>query len=200
MTDPPTGLTLDPVDPSPEHPNSLVEPEHFQRGFRRRFMLRFSLVVAILFGGWTAFLYVALAQDFGPGYGLGFLTLVHVRNTLFRYVLYSTIVQATVLALLTSAMVIFFSHRIAGPVFRVKRYLQAWRQGQRAPGGVKLRQGDQVQRFASALESSLGRLEQHSHATADKFDALASRLEAGETVAQDDIAQVLRELDHFKVS
>lgn len=78
--------------------------ENFGPGFGGKFVLRFSVIVALLFGAWTVFLYFALDRDFEGGYGLAIFSLAHVQSTLFRYVLYSTIVQAAVLAILVGSL------------------------------------------------------------------------------------------------
>ena len=178
-----------------------VPPPHedFDPGFRSTFVVRFSLLVALLFGAWTAFLYVALDRDFEAGYGLAIFSLENVHSALFRYVLCSTIVQATVLALLAGALAIVFSHKIAGPVYRMKRFLLAWRSGEPCPGGLRLRRGDQIQRFAATLESSLAQLAAQSQQTAAEAEALAERLAAGEPVSAAEMARLRARLDDIKV-
>jgi hypothetical protein len=197
MTGDSTGLTLDRVNPSPIKNTAPALRENFDPGFGGKFVLRFSLIVAVLFGAWTGFLYFALDRDFEAGYGLAIFSLAHVQSALFRYVLYSTIVQATVLAILAGALAILFSHKIAGPVFRLKRFLLAWRNGEACT--MRLRQGDQIQQFAASVESSLGRLSAKSHEMAATAEALAARLAAGEPVAAAEIARLRKDLDAMKV-
>jgi hypothetical protein len=199
MTGVPSGLTLDCVKPHPLASTAPALRENFDPGFAGRFVVRFSILVALLFGAWTTFLYLALDRDFASGYGLAIFSLAHVQSRLFRYVLYSTIVQATVLAILAGALAILFSHKIAGPVFRMKRFLLAWRGGQSFPGGLRLRQGDQVQRFASTMESAFAQLAARSRAAASQAEALAARLAAGEAVAPAEIAKLRKELEGMKV-
>jgi hypothetical protein len=199
MTGGPSGFTLDQVKSSRETKTSSPVQENFAHGFRRRFIARFSLVVGVLFGLWSTYLYLALARNFDGNYGLGFLSLVHVRSDLFRYVLYSTVVQATVLAVLTGTLTILFSHKIAGPVFRMKRFLRTWRAGERSPGGMRLRHGDQVQRFAAALETSLGDLSKRSHDAAAKAEALATSLESGDGLSEAALASLREDIERFRV-
>jgi hypothetical protein len=187
------------VKPNPTRHTAPALHENFEPGFGARFVVRFSLIVALLFGAWTAFLYVALDRDFAANYGLASFALAHVQSTLFRYVLYSTIVQATVLAILAGALAILFSHKIAGPVFRMKRFLLAWRNGEPALGELRLRRGDQIQRFAATVESALKELSAKSHGTAAKAETLAVRLTAGDPVAPSEIAQLRKDLESMKV-
>jgi len=199
MTDVQTGFTLDRVKPNPLPKAAPALHENFDPGFGGKFVVRFSILVALVFGAWTAFLYAAIDRDFGSGYGLAIFSLAHVQSRLFRYVLYSTIVQATVLAILAGALAIFFSHKIAGPVFRMKRFLLAWRSGEPFAGGLRLRQGDQIQRFAGSVESALSQLAAKSHATAATAEALATRLAAGEAVAPAEIAKLRKDVAGMKV-
>jgi hypothetical protein len=199
MTERQTGFTLDDVDDPDDAPSVSPVRENFERGFRRTFILRFFVVLAFAFGAWSGFLYVALERNFGSRYGLAFFSLVHVRSALVRYVLYSTIAQAAILALLTAAMTIFFSHKIAGPVYRMKMFLRAWRKSEKAPGGMRLRKGDQAQRFASVIEITFGELAARGHRMADKAEALAARLEAGEPVPSHEIEDMRRAIEQFKI-
>ena len=199
MTGTGTGLTLKGVKPNPSRNPAPALHENFDPDFGGKFVVRFSLIVALLFGAWTVFLYVALDRDFEAGYGLAIFSLAHVQSTLFRYVLCSTIVQATVLAILAGTLAIFFSHKIAGPVFRLKRFLLAWRNCETNLGELRLRQGDQIQRFAATVESALKELSARSHGTAATAEALAARLAAGETVAQAEIAKLRKDLEGMKV-
>ncbi len=199
MTGAGTGLTLRGVKPHPIRNRAPALQENFDPDFGGKFVLRFSLIVAVLFGAWTAFLYLALDRDFEAGYGLAIFSLAHVQSTLFRYVLYSTIVQATVLAILAGTLAIFYSHKIAGPVFRLKRFLLAWRNCESDLGDLRLRRGDQIQRFAATVESALKELSAKSHATAATAEALANRLAAGEPVAPADLAKLRKDLEGMKV-
>ena len=199
MTGAATGLTLDGVKPYPLRNPAPALHENFDPDFGGKFVLRFSLIVALLFGAWTTFLYVALDRDFEDGYGLAIFSLAHVQSTLFRYVLYSTIVQATVLAILAGTLAIFYSHKIAGPVFRLKRFLLAWRNCESELGQLRLRRGDQIQRFAAAVDSALKELSAKSHGTATMAEALADRLSAGEKVAPAEIAKLRKDLEGLKV-
>jgi nitrate/nitrite-specific signal transduction histidine kinase len=78
-------------------------------------------------------------------------------------------------------MTVFFSHKVAGPVYRFERALHEWIEG-RYTGAIRLRRGDELQNLAGlfndAQAATRGRLYDLIHAPDDeKRRELASKLE-----------------------
>lgn len=170
-----------------------------EEDFGNRFIVRFSVAVACVFSLGAVVLYYSLDRDLTGGYGAAFLSLLDVRNALLRYILYSTIIQAAVLGVATGALATLTSHKIAGPVFRMKKYLTAFRRGERIPGGLRLRAHDQAQPFATAMEEAFERLRRGFGEAADQADELADRIEGGKTVCAAELDALRETLSAYRV-
>lgn len=173
--------------------------EFFQHTYRNRFILRFSVVVFVAFGACSALLYYALDRDLSGAYGDAFLSLLTVRSTMLRYVIYSSVLQALFLSIASGALAVFTSHRIAGPVYKMRMYLAALRRGEQLPGGLRLRAGDQMKAFASAMESSFAQLTDRCRRLQNEAESIADRIDRGQCVEEREIEELEKRLSSFRL-
>ncbi|MBI2836972.1 MAG: hypothetical protein HYX75_01545 [Acidobacteria bacterium] len=173
--------------------------EFFQDSYRNRFILRFSIFVFVAFGACSALLYYALDRDLSGAYADAFLSLLTVRSTMLRFVIYSSVLQALFLSVATGALAVFTSHRIAGPVYKMRQYLAALRRGEQLPGGLRLRAGDQMKAFASAMDSSFTQLTDRCKRLQHDAESIADRIDRGQCVEQREIEELQTRLSSFRL-
>ncbi len=94
--------------------------------FQLKFLIKFCLLTAAGFSALTIGLYLVTGRDLGHSYGEAMYAIYSLRINIFSLVLASvysiaTMVVTVVFIALTS---IFFSHKMAGPIFRLTRDLE----------------------------------------------------------------------------
>lgn len=161
-----------------------VNQEHLsgpliERSYRLRFVLELSLAAIVVFGAGTVALNFALDRPLDSGYGAAFLSLLSTRNLLLRYIILSAVFQALILSVLVSVIAIFTTHKIAGPVHRMKMFLRAYRERRWLPGGLRLRAGDQVRAVAMTMEEALRETGRRCNELADEAQCMAKEIEDG---------------------
>jgi methyl-accepting chemotaxis protein len=90
---------------------------------------------------------------------------------------------AVVIALLIAAYGIVFSHRIAGPLFKINRLMGEIEAG-RLPDLGSLRRGDQLQEFFRTFERMHGALRARVEADLSLLDQLLAGIEGGGDLSQ----------------
>jgi len=130
-----------------------------ERGYQLRFWLRFC---GLTIGGFAAFallLYLTTGRDLGRSYGEAMYTISALRINIFSLMLAS--VYSMVIMVLTVVFIalvsIFFSHRMAGPVFRFARDFEPLARGD-LRGETRFRDGDQYAQVAREKNNMTARL------------------------------------------
>jgi hypothetical protein len=106
----------------------------------------FFSFIFYFFSQQTALIYKPLLIE--PEVQSGVIQLM--ENTFWRTVLFGAIFECMMIILLG----IFFSHRIAGPLFKISRYLKEVGAG-RYPGLIKLRKDDMLKNFAETVNEMI---------------------------------------------
>ncbi len=75
-------------------------------------------------------------------------------------------------------LMMFVSHRIAGPLFRLERTIREMGEG-RMPGKVNLRKKDEFKQLAEVVNSTLQRLEEKADRDRDVINSVYKMLEEG---------------------
>lgn len=76
------------------------------------------------------------------------------ETNLFRIVLPALAISTSLSAIFSLAFALFYSHRIAGPLFNLKRVIRLVRSG-KIPDEVRIRQGDEFKDLADELNRTL---------------------------------------------
>ncbi|MFA7677427.1 MAG: methyl-accepting chemotaxis protein [Candidatus Omnitrophota bacterium] len=168
------------------------------RSFQTKFILRFCLVViasALIIGGLVLFLSrnsttVAIEN-----------TEVVVKGTadFILPVVVSTTLMVTLLsAIAVSLITLVTSHKIAGPLFRLKREIDFLKEGD-LRRNFNIRSKDQLQNLSKSLNQMCEALRQRDIALKDKCSTLNDCLNAGNIVAtgegKDKIVGLLEEIN-----
>jgi len=126
---------------------------YIDKDFQTKFIIKFCLIVA---GGsvLTAVLVYWLAQHSTTVSIIGGRVAVHTTAEYLMPLLAQTLsIELVVVALATALMTLFISHKIAGPLYRLKVSLRALGTGDL--GSVRLRQGDQLKEVAASYNEAM---------------------------------------------
>jgi len=121
---------------------------------------------------------------------------VQVRNTvdfILPLVVQAFWIAAAFSAVSVALLALLTSHRISGPLYRLKEDAQRMANGD-LRAGFKIRSSDQVQEFADSLAGMAASLRVRLTAMRDDVDELKKRLGRSEGVPED-VHEIVRSLD-----
>jgi len=165
-------------------------------GYRIRYIVRFGVVVLCGAVAAGAIAYALLASDLGD-YAENLTIVSGVRQSVAGAAAVSALVQAALAGAVVTALALFASHKVAGPVTRLIRCFRDAARGA-LPGPVHFRKGDQVGKLEDRF-NTIGRLLtlRHERLRQKLEDVRAAAQELrrvqGDPAARQAAAQELRE-------
>jgi len=141
------------------HPNRPYRRNRLfiQRAFQGRF-IGAVLAVIFLFGfSFGGLLYLLLRSILNSGLQSAHLQVETLWQQLEMAILLGTVVTVVVAGLAAAVLVLLYSHKIAGPLYRITRVLEALIQGD-LEVSARLRAGDQLQELAAVLQNLIDHL------------------------------------------
>ncbi len=98
----------------------------------------------------AAIFYVMMQQPIGPTYGAGFKMLAALQQDIFykSILIYASTVLLVIICIIV--ITLLYSHRVAGPVYRLTLFARQLRDGN-FQSGVNLRRSDVVQPLAGEM-------------------------------------------------
>jgi len=127
----------------------LIEP-----GYRKRFIYQVCAYFLLTIAVGALCLYVFLDRPFDQGYLAALSSLDQLRHKLLGAVLATILTQLVVFSLLVFFVSLFWTHKIAGPLFRLKKTFARVASGDLAPM-AGLRQKDQLKSVPELLNQGL---------------------------------------------
>ena len=143
--------------------------------FQTKFILKFCALVAI--GGLlTIGIIYFLAMQSTTVSILNSRVAVRTTADFILPILAQTVVIVVVIIGLAAVMItLFFSHKIAGPLYRFKKVMEMLEKGDFS-GGFKIRRLDQLQDLADTFNSMIARITSELVALKNNFYALKEKL------------------------
>src|SRR3989344_5552445 len=169
-------------------------------GFKLRFMLIFCLITLAAVSAASFLFYFLTYRELGNKYGEAFFTLQSVKRAVFP-LLFASIQSISLLALVSLAIGIlslFFSHKIAGPLYRFEKSLEAIGAGDLTHIS-RLRTGDQIQELVTTINVSASSMKQRIKDIQDalaRFKTLEEKLKTmtERTFEQKEVAKLTEEM------
>lgn len=168
-----------------------------EKNFQTRFILRFCLLVLIgtlVFAGMIYFL----------GRGTSTLTFLHAKarvlstsDFLFPILVQTAIVVTIVVSIFTIILTLFISHKIAGPLYRLKKELDTIGKGM-FPEDFRIRKKDQLQDLAKSLSSMVKGLKEKIGKLKSDWKELKDSLEIKEDI-KEKTQKIDDNLEYFKI-
>ena len=152
--------------------------QHYISGsFQRRFVLQFC---ALVIGGCVVFgmlLYVYASRTLTTAFVHSKLRVMSTADFLLPALGFSTVIVAMLVAIVAAARMVFLSHRIAGPLYRLEKTAAAIGNGDLSLQ-IRLRNGDELKALAKSMDGMVGDL----HARVQEIQTQTRRL--GDVIAQ----------------
>jgi len=174
----------------------------FERYYRLRFLAKVCLVTVAGVFAFTLAVYIYTSRGLGSGYGEAIYTIYDLKIRIFPLI-FSSFYSIFILAVVTAAVgvvTVLFSHRLAGPVYRLARNLEAIGDGDLTVK-TRLRGGDQLKALAVEMNAMTGSLNRLSRSCADALaEVEAGSRELAALLAADrpDEAEVRRAAEELK--
>ena len=132
--------------------------QHYISGsFQRRFVLQFC---ALVIGGCVVFgmlLYVYASRTLTTAFVHSKLRVMSTADFLLPALGFSTVIVAMLVAIVAAARMVFLSHRIAGPLYRLEKTADAIGNGDLSLQ-IRLRNGDELKALAKSMDGMVGDL------------------------------------------
>lgn len=122
-----------------------------ESGFKKSLIVKiFLLIIAgSLLSG--VVLYLMWHKELGETYRQAFHTLVGLRKVLFSSLIFTLLLQAVLFSAVIIFLTLFISHKIAGPIYRLEKSLDAIKNGDLVADEIRLRSNDQIQNLANSF-------------------------------------------------
>ena len=168
-----------------------------KRAFQGRFILQFSFLVIL---GCLAFgfaIYFYSTQTLTTAFTHSRLRVMTTADFLLPAITLIALGVTAVLSIAAAFRMLLFSHKIAGPLYRLEKTVEAVQQG-KLNLKVKLRSGDQLQDFAQAMDEMVQDLRTRALAIKDQNERLKGIvLQAGEKATiPKEIVEALKDTQH----
>ncbi|MCM8830984.1 MAG: hypothetical protein NC918_02175 [Candidatus Omnitrophica bacterium] len=167
------------------------------KNFQTKFILRFCFLILI-----GSFLFATIVYYFGRGTST--VTFLHAKakvvstaDFLFPILMQTIIVVTIFVSIFTVILTLFFSHKIAGPLYRLKKELDIIERGI-LNEGFCIRKKDQLQDLALSLSLMLKTLREKINILKRDWQDLKDSLEKKEGI-EEKIKKIDKNLDYFKI-
>lgn len=147
-----------------------------EKGFQTRFILKFCALVALAGLLTIAILYLLSAQSTTVSIVNSRIVVRSTADFLLP-VLIQTVIIVTILVGIVAIMVtLFVSHKIAGPLYRFKKVMQALAEGDFS-SDFRIRHLDQLQDLADNFNLMIQKLRQQLNLLKNNFSSLKTKLD-----------------------
>ena len=132
-----------------------------ETGFKLRFMLTFCIITITAVSMASLLFYFLTYRELSHDYGEAFSTLQSVKSAIFPLLFASieSIALLTVVSIAIAVISLFFSHKIAGPLYRFEKSMEAVGSGD-LTCVVRLRAGDQFLRLEKTMCTTINSMNQ----------------------------------------
>ena len=169
----------------------------FPAGYRRRFLLRLGggLLLTILLS--TLGLYFYLNRPFDGNYLVAITELDRLRLAVRWSVSLSVLVQLAVFSLLIFLIALFWTHKIAGPLYRLRLTFERLVHSDWTPM-ARVRDGDQLQEIPVVLNEGLAALKENTVGRKNELEMLQADLEKFLLAGHLGAAEASRQLEEIR--
>jgi len=161
--------------------------QHFiKKGYQTRFIFKFCLLVLV--GGLisTGLLYAVSRGTLTSSFENSRLTVESTSAAILPAVVYTNLVTLVLITVATILVVLYVSHKIAGPLFRFEKDLSEIAGGDLTKV-IRLRRKDEVKEMAETLNRMTGSLRESVKEVQARLD------EAAEQAEEDGASDALKE-------
>ncbi|OGP17827.1 MAG: hypothetical protein A2V21_306280 [Deltaproteobacteria bacterium GWC2_55_46] len=195
---------------------NVTDTRLLQRAFNLRFGLKLCLFTLLGGGALVTLLWLSLARSVGDSYGEAIYSIYDLKLKVLPLIFASSY-SILILALVTAAVAVIsvlYSHRIAGPIFRLERNIEIIASGDLAIV-TRFRSNDQLSVLADDLNSMVRSINHTTRSVKDALDRLGAaedtlrelgkgepdekELRAAIEGAREGISELKKALSHIKM-
>jgi methyl-accepting chemotaxis protein len=147
-----------------------------EKSFQTRFILKFCLLGLGAMVLASLLLYWLSADSYTVSYQYHHLAMDRTSDAIVPALVGTNISVFLALAVFTVYVTLYVSFRIGGPLYRFSQDMAVIAQG-KLNKRVRLRQGDQLQKFAEAINDMTGQLEVRARTLQDQIESLQKQAE-----------------------
>ena len=149
---------------------------YIEKHFQRNFILRFCLVAIVAMAAASALLYFISGDTVTASYRSSHLVLEKTSNAIIGKLLVTNLAVLIAFVFVTVFVTLYVSFKIGGPLFRFSQDLQYIAEGN-LKKRIRLRQGDQLQKFASEINTTVENIENRVRELQDQISGLKEAAE-----------------------
>ena len=149
---------------------------YIEKHFQRNFILRFCLVAIVAMAAASALLYFISGDTVTASYRSSHLVLEKTSNAIIGKLLVTNLAVLIAFVFVTVFVTLYVSFKIGGPLFRFSQDLQYIAEGN-LKKRIRLRQGDQLQKFASEINTTMESIETRVRELQDQISGLKETAE-----------------------
>jgi len=194
-----------------DNPRTYARRNYFiEKGFQARFIVRFCIL--IILGGLltTAIVYFLAAKSNTVAFINSRVVVRSTADFMLPLLLQTVLVVVIIIGLVTIVLALFASHKIAGPMYRLKKVTESLAKGDFS-SNFRIRKLDQFQELADAftsmiaqLRKELSDLKKDSAAVSGKLDNfseqdIVEKKRADLAELKKISAQLKQDSDYFKI-
>lgn len=142
-----------------------------KRKFQGRFILQFSLLILVGCAAFGLAVYLYSTQTLTTAFIDSKLRVMSTANFLLPAILLIALIVTTAVALTGAVRLLLFSHKIAGPLYRLEKSAEAVQAG-KLDFQVRLRSGDELQDFAHSMDAMVRELRTRARTIKDQNERL----------------------------
>ena len=131
---------------------------YIEKHFQRNFILRFCLVAIIAMAAASALLYFLSGDTVTASYRSSHLVLEKTSDAIVGKLLITNLAVMVAFLIVTVFVTLYVSFKIGGPLYRFSQDMEYIAQGN-LKKRIRLRKGDQLQKFAGDLNSMVESIE-----------------------------------------
>lgn len=182
--------------------------KYIDPAFQRAFILQFAFLMVLGCVAFTISIYFYAHQTLTTAFVNSRLRVMSTADFLFPALILMTLVVAATVAFVTGFRLLLFSHKIAGPLYRLEKTAEAVGRGD-LNLHVRLREGDELKRLAQSMDEMVQDLRARAIQIKEQNDRLREILQQAEKIpgVPPDFLKALREtqkklseaVSHFRV-
>lgn len=125
-----------------------------KKSFQVRFIIKFCLIVIAASLIMGSVVYFHSGKTLTTAFVNSRLKIVSTRDFILPILIYSFLITVALISILTIAVVLLISHKIAGPLYRVEKILNEMGKGSfPSLESIKLRKKDELKSLAEAMKN-----------------------------------------------
>ena len=149
---------------------------YIRGSFQRRFILQFCGIVLAGSAVFGALLTLYCRRTLTTAFVHSRLHVMSTADFLLPALGFITLIVTGLVALAAAARVLIFSHKIAGPLYRLEKTAKELGEGNLSVR-VHLREGDELQAFANSLDGAVAELRRQVQELGDRCERIGAILE-----------------------